>query len=291
MNNFYALIISYNPNISRLESNAVRLKEQGFKIMVVDNGSINPPISVLKPEEIILLGENTGIAKALNIGMEKALQRGAEWILSLDQDTEVAANLLSEYLKYINLPEIGALCPRIIRKNEKEISHTEGYEIIDRCPTAGFFVKAKVWQLTKKYDEWMFIDYVDYDICMKINIMGYKIYRIYSTYIIQELGNMHINPVIYKIGEAMHLRKMMNFARVYNHSPLRNYYFVRNSHYYIRKYREYIDVNAERNHIFRWEIKKIILEPRKIENIKAIIKGIKDYKIKIKEGETNYERR
>lgn len=287
MNQYYALIISFNPNHAALERNTQRLRQQGFNLIVVDNASKNPPNNFLSEQETILLDNNLGMAAALNIGMEEAKNRGAGWVLSLDQDTEVPENILDEFIKNVDLPDAGALCPRIIRKNENERNVTikDEYHAIDRCPTAGFFLRVDVWEKAGKYDDWMFIDYVDYDICMKIHLLGKKIYRINSTYIVQELGKLQVNSIVYRLGISLKSKKLQNFAHVYNHSPLRNYYFVRNSLYYIRKYEKYINVKAEMNHVVKWEVKKLFLEKNRLANLKAIRNGYHDYKIKIKELE------
>lgn len=284
----FAVIVSYHPNLDRLKANVSSLRSQGFEIVVVDNASDTPPTSILEPSELILLDENKGIATALNVGTREAIARGAEWVLSLDQDTEVADNLLCEYEKRFGLADAGALCPKVIRKGEAETAREDALAVeeVERCPTAGFLVNAKAWEEAGSYDDWMFIDYVDYDMCMKLRLAGYKIYRINTTHIVQELGKLYVNPFFDKLGSLLRNRRLKNFARVYNHSPLRNYYFVRNSKFYMWKYEAYLDLKAEKDHVFRWEVKKLILEPKRFQNMKAIVKGLKDCKLKIRESES-----
>lgn len=278
MYGYFAVIVSFNPDIRRLDKNCRSLKEQGFEIIVVDNGSNINLCESFPQSELIKLGENKGIATALNVGMQEAKNRGGSWVLSLDQDTEVASNLLDEYRKHIDLQDIGALSPRIIRRGEKEAVYTEKVETIERCPTSGFFMKTELWEAIGGYDDWMFIDYVDYDICKRIKNKGFNIYRINSTYIIQELGKLEINPLFDSLGRALHIQKLRNFAKVYNHSPMRNYYFVRNALYYMHKYKDSINIRYERSFLMRWEIKKIILEKNKIANIWSIVRGVMDFK-------------
>lgn len=282
MKDYYAVIVSYNPDVSRMRANISVLRNQGFKVIVIDNGSNQPPKQLEDIAEVVLLGENKGIATALNIGMEKAKEYGGEWVLSLDQDSEPAGTILEEYKKHLNLPKLGALCPEIVRRGEERKEPKTEVDTVKRCPTAGFFVSIKVWSDVGGYDDWMFIDYVDYDICTRIIIKGLNIYRINSTFVIQELGKLYINQFFYKLGKLLHSQKMMNFARTYNHSALRNYYYVRNSKYYIHKHKDYINVRKERKNIFKWEFRKILLEPKKIATIKSIFKGISDAKKKIK---------
>ena len=279
MYEYFAVIVSYNPDIKRLTQNCRLLKEQGFRVIIVDNGSNIDLEEYFSQNDLIKLGENKGIATALNIGMQGAKERRGSWVLSLDQDTEVASNLLDEYKKYINLQNVGALSPRIVRRGEEEKEYIKVVEEIERCPTSGFFMAVDLWERIGGYDDWMFIDYVDYDICRRIKNNGLHIYRINSTYIIQELGKLEVNPFFDFLGKTLHIKKLRNFAKVYNHSSVRNYYFVRNALYYMYKYQDIIDLKYERGFLLRWEIKKIILEKNKMDNIRSIARGIKDFRM------------
>ncbi len=289
-NKYYALIITYQPSIKRIKDTINTLQKQGFKVIIVDNCSNNNDEikNIIPKNQIIVLGKNYGIARALNVGMKYIKDHGGQWVLSCDQDTIFSDNMLDEYKKYIAYPQVGALCPRIIRVGEIANSCNLTYEIIDRCPTSGFFMKVDLWESVGGYDNWMFIDYVDYDMCKRINNNGYLIYRINSTYIKQELGKLHIIGPIYRFGRIIKCKKIQNFAKTYNHSPVRNYYFVRNALYYLKKYRNSVKVSKELSFVFKWELKKILLEPDRIRNIKSIIKGVKDYRIKTKEIKRDY---
>ncbi|WP_051006313.1 glycosyltransferase [Liquorilactobacillus vini] len=68
-----ALIVTYNPEVSKLLSNIKAISPQVDRVVVVDNGSINYKniIEVTNGlnSEMINLGKNLGIAAAQNIGM------------------------------------------------------------------------------------------------------------------------------------------------------------------------------------------------------------------------------
>lgn len=285
-NEICAGIITFNPGIARLDENISRLEHQVSQVYIVDNGSSNIKEirHSLKPFcKLIELGENKGIAAALNVLMKAAEEGGFSWVLSMDQDTRADDNLIAEYRKFLNMPNVGALCPGIKKVGEQiQISEESEVEIVHRCPTSGFFCNVEVFLKTDGYDDWMFIDYVDYDICMKIELAGYKIYRINTTYIVQELGKMHTNKLFYSLGKLTGVKTLMNFARTYNHSAFRNYYYVRNSLYFISKYKEHLNAKNEYIRVLKWEIKKIILEPEKVKKIQSIMKGYKDYRKAVK---------
>jgi rhamnosyltransferase len=261
------------------------LFRQGFSIVIVDNHSKDPmALRSIPHKRLVELPENKGIAAALNEGMRISESMGAEWVLSLDQDTTFSETILQEYIKHIpHLDHPGAVSPRIIKRDEEDKGNpNKEVELIEKCPTSGFFMSVEAWKKAGQYDEWMFIDYVDYDMCMRLKINGYNIYRINNAFIIQELGKLKIHPLVHRIGDLMNCSTIKNFSITYNHSPFRNYYYVRNCLYYINKYSQFLDVRYEKKHLFKWELKKLVLEPDKIGNIIAILRGIKDYRQRIK---------
>ena len=287
MNVLYAaVIVTLNPSIELVKTNAESLIDQGFQVIIIDNHSDN--VSSLKDLEdvsLITLSDNKGVAHALNIGMKEAESRGITWVLSLDQDSVFDTKLLKEYLRHLHsLASPGALTPRIIKRSEKEKEYpVEDVEVVDKCPTSGFFLSVKAWNEVGPYDDWMFIDFVDYDMCMRLRIHGYQIYRINTTYLVQELGRLKIHVWIRRIGDLINSDRIRNFSVTYNHSPFRNYYYVRNGLFYINKYKKWLNVSYERKHLVKWETKKILLEPNKIKNIKAIILATRDYRKRLKD--------
>ncbi|MCR5047384.1 MAG: glycosyltransferase [Saccharofermentans sp.] len=288
---FAAVIVTYFPDVERVSNNVSNLIAQGFLVIIVDNGSEKlDAIQNLQSSSCLVkeLGENKGIAYALNEGMRIAAESGAAWVLSLDQDSIPGDNIYNEYKKHIDLPEAGALCPLIVRNGKMDLSDDSfetvcQYDVVDTCPTAGFFLNVNDWKSVDGYDDKLFIDYVDYDMCMRLKGIGKKIYRVQSTSVIQELGKIQYNSFCYKLGKVLKIQKLCNFAVTYNHSPKRNYYYVRNGVYYINKYKDLLNVRVERNNMVKWEIKKLVHEGKKYEQFKAILSGIKDAKEMIKE--------
>ena len=79
MNSVAAIIITYNvENDFRLRVN--KLKGKVDEIIVVDNGSTNETINMLKALEdeitVIYLNENKGIASALNKWIDYSIKKG-----------------------------------------------------------------------------------------------------------------------------------------------------------------------------------------------------------------------
>src|SRR5579864_28471 len=70
------------------------------EIIVVDNAS-STPLTVAKSENAVLLRSdiNMGFTGGYNLGIQYALEHGADYILLLNNDTLVDKNLLIEMLK------------------------------------------------------------------------------------------------------------------------------------------------------------------------------------------------
>ena len=93
---YAVVIVTFQPDIERVVGNVRELRRQGFYVVIVDNFSDS--IAEIRErsgcDKLVELPENKGIAAALNAGMRAAVENGAQWTLSLDQDTMVAENLL-----------------------------------------------------------------------------------------------------------------------------------------------------------------------------------------------------
>src|SRR5437868_300668 len=97
--NVCSIVVTYFPDgdfLSRLRS----IQPQVAKVVVVDNGTTSEAVNSLQEAEremqvsVIRNGHNRGMATALNQGAQWAADRGYQWILTLDQDTEVEADMV-----------------------------------------------------------------------------------------------------------------------------------------------------------------------------------------------------
>ena len=114
-------IVTYNPDIKRLQENIAAIVYQVSKVFIVDNCSENVESIekvIGKYATIVLIknDQNEGIAKALNQIMLKAKRYGYNWMLTLDQDSVCYSNLVNNYFKYIDVG-IGMLICDIIDRN------------------------------------------------------------------------------------------------------------------------------------------------------------------------------
>lgn len=224
-------IVLFNPDINRLKENISAVIVQCTHIYLVDNGSNNIDevkelLNQYNQSKISILcnTENQGIAKALNQLTAAAQKGGFEWILTLDQDSVAPSNISEEFEKYTNNLNTGMLCPVICDRNKGVVVEAkDGYKEIDECITSGSLLNIKAWSVIGGFDESMFIDGVDFDICYRLRKNGYKILCIQSVVLLHELGRIEYHHFLFW--------KVL----VKNHSAFRKFYIARNTVYLARK--------------------------------------------------------
>ena len=265
-------IVTYNPDIERLKENINSIMSQVSQIVIVDNGSDNVEdiCSMIEGNSGICMvwnEENGGIAKALNQIMHFADEHNWDWVLTLDQDSVTMPGLIDNYRKYMDYDKVAMITCLFLDRNygvQQEYEFSEEYRYAERCITSGCLTKVAPCLETGGFDEGMFIDYVDFDMCYMLTERGYKILQSSFRGILHELGNSQ--------------RKEF-FGReviVTNHSPSRRYYYSRNVVYFIRKHRGY--VSALRYYIKLYGRLGVVLlyENNKFNKLKYGLKGIID---------------
>lgn len=279
-----AIIISYNPDNNLLDSVNL-LVNQVEKIIIVDNGSesekkrnINLIKEIDKQKiEAIFNEENLGIATALNIGVRKALSQGYNWILTMDQDSKASSNMVEKMLEVYNKidererKEILSIFPNFVDERIQSIeenSNMNSYEYVDADITSGNLLRAEVFDKVGFFDDSLFIDLVDTDFCMRLNEENIKMIKVRDAILYHSLG------------ESQTVKSIFGKFNTSNHSALRRYYMTRNRFYTWEKYKDLNSFTLNRDKkLFKKEFIKIILgENDKINKIKMVFKGYKDYK-------------
>lgn len=229
VNNICGGIVTYNPDAKLFNKVIAALTKQVNKVYIWDNGSGNYAFikGICDKYGITLLSnqKNEGIAYALNQLCDKAIEDGFNWILTLDHDTIISSNYITQI--DLNLPQrIGILCPSVEYvgvKLKKDIAKTR-YEEVEACMTSGSVMCLSAWSLAGKFNNWLFIDSVDNDICYKLRQNGFSIIR-----------DNHLK-IIHNLGKPINRKKFFYNFIDFQYSPFRIYYIVRNRIYITKKY-------------------------------------------------------
>ena len=190
-------IVLYNAEIERLLMEINSVLPQVDQVCLCDNGSTN--IALIEKrigisDEIVLLKneENLGIGTASNQICAYADQSGFEWVLMLDHDTVCPPNLIDTYKQFAEDTSLGIMCPNVVDKelvhNKYKSTGTKKTEYIERCIQSATFVRISAWKKCRGFNEWMFIDFVDFDFCKRMELNGFKILRCNDVTVDHQLG-------------------------------------------------------------------------------------------------------
>jgi GT2 family glycosyltransferase len=182
-----------------------RIEYSNYHILVVDNGSTDGSVVGIKAAfpDIRLLEthENLGFADGNNRGIKLALEDGADYVLLLNNDTEVDSNFLSELVKAAESSQgVGIVGSKIYYYSEPKQLWFAGGRInfytgdthhigereldegkYDRIGDTGYvsgcsmLIKRKVLEDIGTLDETFFLYYEDSDFCARARRHGYRI--------------------------------------------------------------------------------------------------------------------
>jgi rhamnosyltransferase len=269
--NIAAVVILYHPSEEVVE-NIKSYSRYVNHTFIIDNSEESNTISEHLSEEknisYISLLQNNGIAKALNIGINKAISEKYGFVLTMDQDSSFEQEEIEKYLQIVlamSWSNIGLISPiHIFRKsqlNEKPVIDIEEKESV---MTSGNIINSKVFTLVGGFYEPFFIDHVDHEYCARIRESGFKVLQINTIRLRHKLGD---SVAIKIFGKS--------FFSYISHNPVRNYYFVRNGLLLFYKYKSDYSILK----LILKEIVKISLfEDNKINRLTLIIKAFKHFK-------------
>lgn len=261
-----AVIITYNPNINVLKSNIDAIESQIFELILVDNGSKNivDITNEVNKVRIISNVENKGVATATNQAMEYFNSQKFDWVLTLDQDTIVPSTLISNFIKFIHVEDVGILAPVYIDRNspEKRKQNTDNQLTEVSNPIAsGALIKLSAWEAIDGFDDELFIDRVDDDFDLRLIKKGYRLFQVNSECISHEIGSIKT----FKIGRIN--------IKIFNHSPVRKYYISRNAIIFYKKHGNLQDT-IKRLVILIFKV--AFFENNKFLKMKSIVRGVRD---------------
>jgi GT2 family glycosyltransferase len=220
-----------------------------FEVILVDNGSVDSSAEQLSREfpeiELIRNPRNLGFAGGNNVGMRKALGRGTDYLLLLNNDTIVASNFLRELVRVGESdPSIGMLNPKIyffepadrlwygggicrpwrvfpihlgLRKHDdgsydqtREVSFATGCALL---------IKAGVVRRIGLLDEAFFLSFEDADWSMRASRAGFKQFYVPGS-VIWHKDSYDTTRNLGHAGKNFHtMRNSVLFARKYIEAP------------------------------------------------------------------------
>lgn len=235
-----AVFVTYRPDIVVFRRALDSICGQVGTVYVVDNSADAMTAQSLRQIQaassnvvLSILDENSGIAHAQNVGMRQAIAGGATLTLLSDQDTyypvDYVQRMLANYVALDQPQSVAALAPDFQDSN-KGNGETDGFFVLDgvksvkqaasancidiaQAIASGLIINNAALARIGMMDDALFIDWVDFEWCWRARSMGYRIIGCHNVVIQHTLGD----SVARVAGKRYSL-----------HTPLRNYYIVRN---------------------------------------------------------------
>lgn len=284
-------VVTFNPDIDLLRENLQAVSPQVSSVLVFDNGSANAGdvqriVSGISNTELLQSEQNVGIAAALNRLAREAFARGCEWLLTLDQDSVCAPEMVATLASHADESTL-LITPFIIDRNKITIHEYSKLELpavqyyrraaSKGAPTSGGLLNLSALDEIGGFDESFFIDCVDYDLNMRLLRAGYRIARANRTYLLHEVGKAQRTwlrtPRKSLDGREWKWEVFYSFG----HGPERCYYKARNRVLYSRKHWRFIGLSNEGiAQIPQQILLTLLFEERRFAKLRAFILGIVD---------------
>lgn len=266
-----AIIVSYYPDKEKARLNLEQYIDYVDAVLIWEN----TPSAVLldyrikserSKEKIFYMGvgENIGMASALNRAFKWGIEHQFTYVLTMDQDSFFPDSIFSVFKnKALNFFRIDREVAAVTTNPNYKIKDNDEKIIVEDCITSGTIYSIEHYLKIGPFRDEFFIDAVDLEYSYKIRLAGYKIFMLPDCLLQQTYGN--------------YTKTKFSFSTS-NYSVARTYYIVRN---HIFVWREYPDLFT-----LKWNFLKVFIlyrivmillgERQKCKKIYAIVCGIYD---------------
>lgn len=266
-----AVVVLFNPDDSLLD-NIRSYREQAECVIAIDN-SPSPRAEIVSAlaelgVKHVLLGDNLGIAKALNVGCARALESGSTFAVTFDQDsaaTESMVERMSACLADDSTSDVAIVAPMLQHVGGRPVKLGPGCVELDYAITSGSLLRLSAFAELNGFREDFFIDEVDHEFCMRARRVGWRIVECRKALLLHRMGELTV-------------ARFVRSFNVTNYSAVRRYYMVRNLFEMKKEFGaqnpEWLAAEYAR---LRTDLPKILFgEPDKVKKFKLMYRGWKD---------------
>ena len=281
--NIYCVLVTYNPNLSRLRLSCESIISNGAHLIVVDNGSSNSDaiadvLNFPRGAVRVIFNEfNMGISAAQNVGISDSIGLGADYVWLSDQDTIYGEKYLESMLSHIKLLRSDFACigPVYVDGNRGEkqplvkfspftikFEARPGINEVAHIIASGMLIPIAALKTVGLMQENLFIDWVDMEWCWRAK----KCFNL-KTYV---NGDVVIDHVL---GDSY---KSIFSKKIVLRSPFRHYHMVRNA-LYLAIYSDSLYWNQRVELVCKalvWAVLFPSLADKKREHLRATLKGV-----------------
>ena len=261
-----AVVILYYPSSDIIHNIQSYIKPL-HTLYIVCNSPISPTLykQLLAIDKINIIhhSQNIGIAKALNLALQKASQDNQQWLLTLDQDSSFKDNdftlFLSSFQNHKNQKNLAIFTPIHNKKFIKNRTKNTSFVM-----TSGNIVNVAIALKIGGYDEKLFIDEVDHEFCFRLQKHHYIILQNHSIALKHHLGEIHTKGS----------KKVVLYPSIRLYFMTRNYLYLKHNYQNAQP----LFFKQRDKYLFIFFLKQIYYGKKKLQNIKMIAKGLYHYK-------------
>lgn len=243
----YAVVVAFQPSADALRGLLLALAPQVEQVLLVDNtpesnGEAGAWLATLSlPNALYVeLGENKGIAVALNVGIRMAMQAGATHVLLSDQDSLPDPDMVSGLLHTLGGMDIegvriGAIAPTFVDRNTGiafpfqarvpgkffygHVRPDAANPVVEALTliTSGMLAPVSTFEDVGLMRDDFFIDHVDIEWCHRARSRGWRLFGTSHAHMLHSMGGDEPLRVWY-----------FGWRRESAYGPLRMYYRIRN---------------------------------------------------------------
>jgi rhamnosyltransferase len=230
-----AVISAFNPGPALLDACA-SLLPQTASVTIVDDGSTADVTEILDACaeagcQVVLLGQNSGIAAALNAGVDAAFAAtpAADFVITLDQDSTLQGDYVERAVAAFEAAttagvRVGLVAPHSVEGLPSRVAEVRNGTVLGLEPIqSGLVIPRTVWNDAGPFRAGLFIDSVDTEYFMRLSDAGFETVLAPGTHLCHSLGG-RFNPTIF----GRRLRFGGRDIALVRSAPFRYYYIARN---------------------------------------------------------------
>jgi len=241
MSRLGAIIVCFHPDAQKLSRLISVLVEAVDVVILFNNGGLDEkslPVVGNRLRVEARGGRNLGLALALNLACEVAWNDGCRYVVTFDQDSLPEKSMISILLAELQewqrrTPKVAAIGPQLVDVRSGT-ARTSAFVKASKFPgesiaegetkpvflliTSGCLLDLEVWATAAKFDDRLFIDYVDLNWCWRLARHGYIVLGTTKTRMEHELsmGLKQLGPIT-----------------LTKYGPVRRYFQCRNAVYHL----------------------------------------------------------
>ena len=273
MKNIIALVTVYYPNEQSINNIKAIINQVDYCYICDNSPSENTLLSSLEKSEYVFNGKNLGLSLAFNKVLKCYPFRDDEFVIFFDQDSSIYKGYIQRIVnEYEQLEKhgvkIGGIGPNFYNSFNSEddtfLKKMSSEPIrADSIMTSSFLCKYSTLKDISFWNEEVFLDLSDWDLCWRMKQNGYFCFITPRVTLKHTLGK----------GE-----KKIGFLRVKEGNPFRIYYQTRDCLRLISK--KYVPFKYKIRFFLMLTVRPIehfIFLGNKKERLRYFIKGIKDF--------------